>query len=102
MIKHDWRPTRLRFGEVVWTSSAAHLNLRVGDERPWVQRFIVGEAPPTWVPPKRRRTTLFPKDQRELCLAIAWRLVDDGQTVLIFCPIRRSVEPFADVVVDLH
>ena len=41
-------------------------------------------------------------DQRELCLATAWRLVEDGQTVLIFCPERRSVEPFADVIVDLH
>lgn len=102
VIKHEWRPTRLRFGEVVWTSPTARLNLRVGEERPWVQRFIVGEAPPTWIPPKRQRTRLFPDDQRELCLATAWRLVDDGQTVLIFCPIRRSVEPFADVIVDLH
>jgi superfamily II DNA/RNA helicase len=102
LIKHDWRPTRLRFGEVVWSSPTARLNLRVGDERPWVQRFLTGAAPPNWVPPKRRRTKLFPTDQRELCLATAWRLVDDGQTVLIFCPERRSVEPFADVIVDLH
>jgi superfamily II DNA/RNA helicase len=102
LIKNDWRPTRLRFGEVVWTSPTARLNLRVGDERPWVQRFLTGVAPPNWVPPKRRRTRLFPNDQRELCLATAWRLVDDGQTVLIFCPERRSVEPFADVIVDLH
>lgn len=102
LIKHDWRPTRLRFGEVVWVSPNARLNLRVGEERPWVQRFITGVAPPTWVPPKRRRTRLFPDDQRELCLATAWRLVDDGQTVLIFCPERRGVEPFADVIVDLH
>lgn len=102
LIKHDWRPTRLRFGEVVWSSPSARLNLRVGDERPWVQRFLVGAAPPNWVPPKRRRTNLFPCDQRELCLATAWRLVEDGQTVLIFCPERRSVEPFADVIVDLH
>lgn len=102
LIKHDWRPTRLRFGDVVWSTPSARLNLRVGDERPWVQRFLVGAAPPNWVPPKRRRTKLFPCDQRELCLATAWRLVDDGQTVLIFCPERRSVEPFADVIVDLH
>lgn len=102
LIKHDWRPTRLRFGEVVWASPTAKLNLRVGEERPWVQRFLTGVAPPTWVPPKRRRTKLFPCDQRELCLATAWRLVEDGQTVLIFCPERRSVEPFADVIVDLH
>lgn len=102
LIKNDWRPTRLRFGEVVWTSPTARLNLRVGDERPWVQRFLTGAAPPNWIPPKRRRTRLFPDNQRELCLATAWRLVDDGQTVLIFCPERRSVEPFADVIVDLH
>ena len=95
-IKNDWRPTRLRFGEVVWTPPTARLNLRVGDERPWVQRFLTGAAPPNWIPPKRRRTRFFPDDQRELCLATAWRLVDDGQTVLIFCPERRSVEPFAD------
>lgn len=102
LIKHDWRPTRLRFGEVVWATPYARLNLRVGDERPWVQRFLTGTAPPNWVPPKRRRSRLFPGDQRELCLATAWRLVEDGQTVLIFCPERRSVEPFADVIIDLH
>ncbi|WP_291997142.1 DEAD/DEAH box helicase [Candidatus Accumulibacter sp. ACC012] len=102
LIKHDWRPTRLRFGEVVWKSTTARLNLRVGEERPWVQRFLTGVVPPTWVPPKRRRTKLFPCDQREFCLATAWRLVEDGQTVLIFCPERRSVEPFSDVIVDLH
>ncbi|HKI60861.1 MAG TPA: DEAD/DEAH box helicase [Mariprofundaceae bacterium] len=102
LIKNDWRPTRLRFGEVVWSSPAARLNLRVGDERPWVKRFLIGAAPPKWIPPKRCRTSLFPNNQRELCLATAWRLVEDGQTVLIFCPVRRSVEPFADVIVDLH
>jgi superfamily II DNA/RNA helicase len=104
VIKNEWRPTRLRFGEVVWSpnSTTARLNLRVGDERPWVQRFLVGAPPPTWVKPKKRRRTPFPQDQRELCLATAWRLVEDKQTVLVFCPLRKSVEPFADVIVDLH
>ncbi|MBR0821465.1 helicase-related protein [Bradyrhizobium liaoningense] len=104
VIKNDWRPTRLRFGEVVWSpsTSTARLNLRVGDERPWVRRFLVGAPPPKWAKPKRQRKTPFPQDQRELCLATAWRLVEDKQTVLIFCPMRRSVEPFADVIVDLH
>ena len=32
----------------------------------------------------------------------ARRLVADGQTVLIYCPERRSVEPFAKVIIDLH
>mgnify|MGYP003600506919 CR=1 FL=1 len=104
LIKNDWRPTRLRFGEVTWSAakSNARLSLRVGDERPWVQRYLEGLVPPAWVRPKRRRTKVFPCDQRELCLATAWRLIDDGQTVLIFCPQRSSVEPYADVIIDLH
>lgn len=101
-IKNDWRPTRLWFGEVIWNRPFARLNLRIGEERPWVQRFISGLNPPNFVPPKKPRKRLFPNDQRELCLATAWQLVDDGQTALIFCPERRSVEPFADVIVDLH
>lgn len=102
LIKNAWRPTRLRFGEVVWNGFNARLNLTVGEEKPWVQTYLTGSVPPDWVKPKRKRTKLYPCDQRELCLATAWRLVEDGQTVLIYCPERRSVEPFADVIVDLH
>lgn len=102
IIKNDWRPTRLRFGEVVWNPPFARLNLRVGNERPWVPRFLKGAVPPKAVPPKRKRRLSFPANQRELCLATAWRLVDEGQTVLIYCPLRKSVEPLAEAVVDLH
>lgn len=101
-IKHDWRPTRLRFGEVTWNSPTARLDLRVGEEQPFVPRFLTGVVPPHFVRPKRRRKTIFPNSQPELSLATAWRLVQDGQTVLIYCPERRSVEPFADVIVDLN
>ncbi len=97
VVKNDWRPTRLRFGEVVWSNDAARLNLRVGDERPFVPRFLTAA-----VPPIGRRVTAFPKDLGELCLATAWRLVRDGQSVLVFCPVRSHVEPFADRIIDLH
>jgi superfamily II DNA/RNA helicase len=96
-IKDDWRPTRVRYGEVVWSGDSARLNLRVGDERPFVPRFLTAV-----VPPIGKRTTPFPKDLGELCLATAWRLVEDGQSVLIFCPVRSHVEPFADRIMDLH
>lgn len=102
VVKSEWRPTRLRFGEVVWNSPNARLNLQVGEEQPWVQQFIIGRAPPTWVKPKRKRTKIFPCDQPELSLATAWRFVDEGQTVLIYCPLKSSVEPFADRIIDLH
>lgn len=65
-------------------------------------RYLTGAPPPLFVPPKKLRTRLFPDNQQELSLATAWRLIGDGQTVLIYCPQRRSVEPFAKVIIDLN
>jgi superfamily II DNA/RNA helicase len=97
LVKNPWRPTRLRFGEIVWQGNRARLNISIGEETPFVPRFLTAS-----VPPVGRRRTPFPADQRELCLASAWRLIEDGHTVLIFCPLRRSVEPFAKAIVDLN
>jgi len=97
LIKNDWRPTRLRFGEVDWKGQHAQLNVSVGDEQPYILKFLVAKKPT-----KGRATKTFPADQRELCIATAWRLVDDGQTVLIFCPLRRSVLPFATAVIQMY
>ncbi|OEO32398.1 DEAD/DEAH box helicase [Devosia insulae DS-56] len=95
LVRKNWRPTRLRYGEILWRGTHARLNARVGDEKPWVENYITGFIP-------KGRKTLFPRDQRELCLATAWRLVEDGQTALIFCPLRKSVQPFAEAIVKLH
>lgn len=97
LVQKDWRPTRLRFGEVDWSPNGARLKITVGDETPFVPKFLLPR-----VPPKGRRKEAFPRDQRELVLATTWRLIEDGQTVLIYCPRRRSVEPFAKAIVDLH
>ena len=97
LVKSDWRPTRLRYGEVVWNGDHARLNLRVGEERPFVPRFLT-----EFLPPKGKRKKPFPSNLGELCLATAWRLVADGQSVLVFCPVRAHVEPFAARVIDLH
>lgn len=97
LVRHDWRPTRLRYGEITWRNNAARLSLRVDNERPFVPRFVTAR-----VPPIGQRKTPFPKDLGELCLASAWRLVEDGQSVLIFCPVRAHVEPFAKRIIDLH
>jgi superfamily II DNA/RNA helicase len=97
LIKGSWRPTRLRFGEVDWRGGQGRLNVVVGDETPFVPKFLVAKKPT-----KGRARKLFPADQRELCIATAWRLVDDGQTVLIFCPLRKSVLPFAKRIIEMH
>ncbi|MFF1832382.1 DEAD/DEAH box helicase [Paenarthrobacter sp. NPDC058040] len=96
LISSDWRPTVLRYGEVVWRENNARLNITVGGEEPYVPRFLTAEK----VPSKQRKLP-FPKDAQELTLATAWRLVDDGQTVLVFCPLKSSVNAFAKLIVKL-
>ncbi|MFB4204855.1 hypothetical protein KBTX_03202 [wastewater metagenome] len=96
-VKSKWRPTRLRFGEIIWQGDRAWLNLRVGNERPFVPSFLTAS-----IPPIGRRRRPFPGDQREFVLATAWRLMEEGQTVLIYCPQKNSVEPYAKAIVDLH
>ncbi|MFT8518991.1 DEAD/DEAH box helicase [Acetobacter syzygii] len=95
LIKLDWRPTRLRYGEVEWRGDHARLEISIGAEKPFIPKFLSASLP------KGRKTRLFPCDQRELCIATAWALLADKHSVLIFCPQRRSVEPFAKAIVDL-
>lgn len=95
LVKKDWRPTRLRYGEVTWHRDHARLEISVGAEKPFIETFLTPSLP------KGRKTRLFPSDQRELCIATAWTLVAEGHSVLIFCPLRASVEPFAKTIVDL-
>jgi hypothetical protein len=45
LVSDSWRPTRLRYGEVVWNGNVARLNLRVGDERPFVHRSEDAKLP---------------------------------------------------------
>jgi len=97
LIKDDWRPTRLRFGEVEWKGQHAQLNVSVGDEKPFIPKFVVAKKPT-----RGRARKLFPADQGELCVATAWRLVEEGQTVLVFCPMRRSVLPLAATIIEMH
>ena len=94
----DWRPTRLRYGRLLWRNGSALLALEVESERPSVRNYITAKNPPPG-----RRKALFPNDQKELVLATAWRLMEEPeQSVLIYCPERRSVTLLADTIVDLH
>ncbi|GKS96872.1 DEAD/DEAH box helicase [Acidovorax sp. SUPP2825] len=92
LIKNDWRPTRLRFGEVDWNpaSKVAQLNVVVGDEHPFVPKFVIGKTLTT-----RKNAKVYPASQTDLCIFSAWRLLEEGQSVLVFCPLRVSVLPFA-------
>lgn len=94
--QEDWRPTRQQFGLVEWRSQYARLSVTLGPDQPFIPRYF--EA----VPPTGRRRREFPQNQNELTLATAWRLVQEDQTVLIFCPLRKSVVTLASLIVQLH
>lgn len=94
--REEWRPTLQQFGLVEWRDDHARLAMTMGDERPFIPRYL--EATEA----TRPRRKPFPSDQRELVIATAWRLVEEGQTVLIFCPQRNSVEPYAREVLRLR
>lgn len=97
LVSNEWRPTKLRFGEITWRAEHARLAITVGEEEPFVPRFLNASLPPAG-----RRRTPFPRNQMELCLASAWQFIEDGQTVLVFCPLRKSVDAYAKAIVDLN
>ncbi|MGC0367262.1 hypothetical protein ABH922_005314 [Rhodococcus sp. 27YEA15] len=88
-----------RFGIVRWQSDHARLEMTLSSGQPaFIPRYV--EAKPPVVGRRRRRD--FPADRREPVIATAWRLVEEGQSVLIFCPQRRGVTPYAERIVKLH
>ena len=94
--REKWRPTQQRFGLVEWRSDHARLTITLGSDQPFIPRYFDAK-----VSTGQRRKT-FPADQRELVIGTAWRLVEEGQTVLVFCPQRNSVEPYARAIIKLH
>lgn len=100
-IHSSWRPTRQRFGVLRWnpTGGAARLDVKVEEESPYVRRFVVPSAPPE----RSLRRKEFPASagqhaKNELTLAAAWRFVEQKKEVLIYCPLRSSVETLGRLV----
>lgn len=94
-VKSEWRPTRQRFGTLVWTGQAARLTFDLDDDGPFIQRFVEEQ------PPIRPRRTPFPRDNPELTLAAAWKFAEEGKRTFVYCTQRNNVESYARRVVDL-
>ena len=96
-VTSKWRPTKIRFGEIIWQTNRARLEFRIGEERSFIPNFFSTKQPSIG-----KRKDNFPRNHRELILATTWRLIADGQSVIIYCPQRKSVELFAREIANLH
>lgn len=95
-IYSKWRPTRQRFGEILWKNGYARLEVNVESVQPYIQQYI-RERPRLR---KDSEKAFFPHDKRELTLATAWKFAESGEDVLIFCPLKSSVNLFGNAVID--
>ena len=95
-VRSTWRPTRQRPGRLLWTGSTGRLELEVDGERPFVPRFVDSQQA------TGARRNAFPKDAQEYMVASAGSFLARGQTVLIYCPEKRSVEPMAKAFLEAH
>lgn len=94
-VKSEWRPTRQRYGTLIWSGEAARLTFDLESDGPFITGFVEQR------PAIRPRRTPFPKDKTELTLAAAWRFADEGKRTLIYCTQRDHVESYAKKIVDL-
>ena len=95
-IHSTWRPTRQRFGILQWnkSTSAARLDVKVEEESSFIPHFVELIEPPQG----SRRRKEFPADKNELTLAAAWRFVEQGKDVLVYCSLRSSVETLGRLI----
>jgi replicative superfamily II helicase len=91
VVKNEWRPTRLRYGEIVLGSKYGRYALQIENQATFINRFVTIKKK---VGPKGGET-FFPKTSTDLALASAWRLVKDGHSVLIYCPLKKTAKGMA-------
>ena len=95
-VYSNWRPTRQRFGTIVWRDDVARLDLAVEGQESYIARFIEQTPPPS----NSRRINQFPNNKNELTLQAAWQFIAQKRQVFIFSPLRRSVDSLGKLVLD--
>ena len=95
-IESDWRPTRQRFGTLIWSGKSAKLTLDTKSEYPFINRFIVGK------PNVENNEVLYPKDRTQLTLLAAWKFAKQEKSVLIFSTQANWIDGYVKQIVKLN
>jgi hypothetical protein len=94
-VKYPWRPTRQRFGSLIWKTTAAQLNFDLNDNGPFLARFV------EQVPPRGLHKLPLPKETKDLTIFGAWKFAEQGKRTLIFVTQANWVEGYGKVALNL-
>lgn len=96
-VKSIWRPTRQRFGAIIWKDRNQSAQLRFSLERDgaFINNFVEQFAG------SGGERTPRPRDVKDLTLFSAWRFAEQGKKTLIFISTAKWVSGYGDRAVDL-
>jgi hypothetical protein len=95
-VRSSWRPTRQRFGSLVWKGQSATLNYNLEDQGPFLARFVER------VPARKPDKIGYPRETKDLTLFAAWKFAQQGKRTLIFSTQANWVEGYGKAAVRLH
>ncbi len=87
-VRTDWRPTRQRYGMLVWRGDEARLTLDLNKNVPFIDGFVTEKEP------LGRDRKPYPRKANELTLFAAWEFAAQGKRTLIFCTQANWVEGY--------
>lgn len=93
-VRSDWRPTRQRFGTLVWTRGAARLNYDLNNDGPFLAGFV------SRMEPRGLDRKPFPRDVGDLSIQAAWEFARQGKRTLIFSTQANWVEGYGKKIVQ--
>ena len=100
-ITSHWRPTRQRFGHLIWRSATpnkpagAQLYFDSRTKVPFLARFVEE------VPAIRPQINPWPRETKDLSIFAAWKFAEQDKRTLIFITQANWVEGYGDVALEL-
>lgn len=94
-VRSKWRPTRQRFGSVVWQGNAARLGFDLTANGPFIAKFVER------IPPRGKDRKPYPRETKDLTLFAAWRFAAQNKRTLIFSTQANWVEGYGTCAVEL-
>jgi hypothetical protein len=87
-VRSSWRPTRQRFGTLIWRGTSARLNFDLNVRGPFLARFV------EQIPPRGSQKKPFPREMKDLTLFAAWNFSAQDKRTLVFCTQANWVEGY--------